>query len=451
MADKDHLIFLLVQKNQELTAKVVMLEEKVALLLEENRKLSIERNSKNSSKPPSSDMPPPAKRHGAKRHSGRKPGGQDGHQGHTLEMRQDPDRVTELKSAYCSRCGAGLPGPQELLGRRQVVDIPPVKPVWHEYRQYGRTCACGHMQVADYPEGVKGPVQYGRSVEAVAAYLSAYQHIPFGRSRDFFSHMFGMPLSEGTLANLLSRSASRLEGPFQAIREKVASAKVVGSDESPFQVGGQTWWLWVWQTARQTLLAASPSRGAKVVDGQWPGGLPKAVLVSDRLPAQLKTRARGHQLCLAHLLREATYLQEAEAGPFAEGLATWIGQVYRHRAQWAEGKGPGGRAESLEATLDGLLAISLCPARRAGSLRLQKSLLRQRQWLVPTLYDWEVPPDNNASERAIRNVKVKMKVSGQFKRMQHHYCVIRSVIDTLLKNNAPVLPCLNLAHGYLPE
>lgn len=134
----------------------------------------VKKDSHKSHTPPSQDKSRKPKSLRGK--SKRKSGGQAGHPGHTLEMTSVPDEVKELKRSYCQQCGNALPEEQVVLSTRQVVDIPPVQPVYTEYRQYGCSCsACAHFQKATYPEGINAPVQYGARVEAYVSYLSVYQ------------------------------------------------------------------------------------------------------------------------------------------------------------------------------------------------------------------------------------------------------------------------------------
>ena len=101
------------------------------------------------------------------------------------------------------------------------------------------------------------------------------------------------------------------------------------------------------------------------------------------------------------------------------------------------------KAVELESLLNQLLLIPIDKEKSPKTAIFQTSIVKYRNYILPCLYNLDIPPDNNGSERAIRNVKVKQKVSGQFKTGQHAFCTIRSVIDTLLKRKLPLLPFLN--------
>ena len=432
-------------ENAALRQQVASLEEKVMLLLQRLESKSVKKDSQNSHHPPSQDKA--RKRKSLRGKSKRKSGGQKGHPGHTLEMSATPNVIEELKSTYCQVCGEALPEEQVVLSRRQVVDIPPVQPVYTEYRQYGCACAaCSHVQKAAYPEGVKAPIQYGPRLEAYVAYLSVYQHLPYQRLALLFQDMFTLPISEGSISNLLQRAARKANPVYEQIQAALQETSYLGSDETGAKVNGKNWWVWCWQNVKNTFLKASASRGSQVVKETFPDGLPKATIGSDRWAAQLKTASKAKQLCLAHLQRDLIFLEESEKSPWATHCKTLLQDALQvDKGNQARGQAcqpTEKQAYRLEHRLNGLLIRHLDPAQYPETVTFQKSLLKHRDCLLVFLYDLEVPPDNNASERAIRNVKVKQKVSGQFKTGQHTFCILRSVIDTLKKRDLDIFTLL---------
>jgi hypothetical protein len=428
--------------------QILLLEEKVMLLLEMVQKQSIKKGSHNSSLPPSSDFF--KKTQSLRVPSTLKSGGQPGHRGSSLEMSSVPDKIIDLKREFCTNCGQSLSEASfELKAKRQVVELPPIVPIYEEFRQYACQCPrCLQQQAADFPLGVNAPVQYGSSVESLVSYLSVYQYLPFARLQNLFEQVFSLPLSQGTIGNLLERTAEKCQGVYQIIKAQIAQSQVVGSDETSAKVKGTKWWVWVWQNILNTFIVCSDNRGSETIDSIWKNGLPNAVLVSDRWAAQLKALAKGHQICLAHLLRNLTFLEESEKQPFATQFKQFIADVFELRKKLIQEKKAAlttddPKAMALEKRLNELLAITIDKQKHQNTAIFQASMLKHRNNLLPCLYNLDIPPDNNASERAIRNIKVKQKVSGQFKSGQNAFCIIRSVIDTLRKRNVQVLPCLN--------
>ena len=117
-------------------------------LLELLEKKTVTKNSHNSRNPPSQDKKKIKKR-SLRKKSRKKPCGQKGHQGHTLSQKEEADQEQDLKSDFCSQCGDDLSAlSQELISKRQVVELPPIHPIYIEYRQYGCVCNCGHHQKA---------------------------------------------------------------------------------------------------------------------------------------------------------------------------------------------------------------------------------------------------------------------------------------------------------------
>lgn len=206
-------------QNTALRQHVKALEDKVMLLLQQIERSTLKKDSHNSHTPPSKD--PFKTKKSLRQKSNRKSGGQPGHQGHTLKMSATPDRVHDLKSDYCSACGHDLSRAwHEFVSRRQVIEIPPVRPLYEEYRQYGCRCAsCCHWQVAAYRAGVQAPIQYGSSVIAQVAYWHVYQYLPYRRCALLFRHVFGLSISQGSLANLLEKAAQKARLVYDRIHD----------------------------------------------------------------------------------------------------------------------------------------------------------------------------------------------------------------------------------------
>jgi transposase len=160
---------------------------------------------RNSSKPPSSeglDKPPPRPR-SLRKKSGRKPGGQDGHEGTTLAQVARPDRKERHEPGCCGRCGAGLAGrPVTGVERRQVFDLPEVTVTVTEHQLIERECGCGHRTKGTAPQGAGAPVQYGPRVAAIIVYLYIGQFLSKERTAQALAELFGIPLSPGTVAGV---------------------------------------------------------------------------------------------------------------------------------------------------------------------------------------------------------------------------------------------------------
>lgn len=437
-------------ENAELVAKVQTLEQKVLELLKMIEQQGVKKNSRNSSTPPSQDKTKPRRKRSLRAKSKRKTGGQKGHDGHTLQMSDTPDKTETLYSLYCSECGEELSEEdQNLVSKRQVVILPPIEPQVVEYQQFGCTCKrCGHHQKASYPDGVNAPIQYGSEVMALVGYFSVFQYVPYQRLKLLFKDVFNLSISEGSINNLLKRGAQKAMPVYDTILEQIKTSEYVGSDETGAKVNGKKWWIWVWQNIQNTFLKAAKSRGFASVEEVLPEGLPNATVGSDRWAAQLKITSKAKQLCLPHLLRDLNYLIEVDQSEWAQqfkellkkALALKPISIQRNQAFSPQEV----LVQQVEKQLNELLAFTLTKKQTPLTLTFQTQMLKNRNHLFTFLYQLNVPPDNNASERAVRNVKVKQKISGQFKSGQQTFCVWRSVIDTLRKRHLNVLEHLKL-------
>jgi transposase len=444
------------QQNVLLEAKIVSLEAKLTLVMDILQKTSVKKDSHNSSLPPSTDLFV-SKTKSLRPPSILKSGGQLGHDGTTLKMSATPDVIHDLKNNFCTHCRADLADAVFVIkAKRQVIELPPITPIYEEYRQYGCICPyCRSEQIANFPLGVNAPIQYGSTVEALISYLSVGQYVPFARLQSMLVQVFSLPLSQGTIGNLLEKTALKCQGVYEKIKTQIADSQVVGADETGAKVNGDKWWIWVWQNVFYTFIAAAKSRGADTITHIWGDRLANVILVTDRWAAQLKDPKKGHQICLAHLLRNIIFLTESEKHTFATQFKQLMLDVFSIRKQLIELKNPyqtdQKEAKTIEKRLNDLLLIDIDKEKYPQTRTFQNSMIKYRNYLFPCLYNLDIPPDNNGSERAIRNIKVKQKVSGQFKSGQNAFCIIRSIIDTLRKKGVPVLLYLNQIIKLQPE
>jgi transposase len=429
------------------------LEVENKFLRERLSKYENPKNSSNSSIPPSMDINAPKKNQSLRNPSGRKPGGQRGHKGKTLEMSSTPDTIVELRPDYCRGCGASLKNTALVKERsRQVVDIRPIRAVCTEYRSYVGQCSCGCRTVADFPKGVDSPVSYGHNIEGLIGYFHARQYLPFKRMGEMINDVFNINISEGGIHCLLTRFANKTTPLYNIIKQRINLSKVIGTDETGVKVNANKHWFWTWQTTELTYIAHSPSRGKAAIDANFPNGFPKATLVHDGWRAQSGTTALHHQTCLPHLLRHLNYLNQKYRDN------TW-GHDFKkllYHAMKLANKDTGQNTKTQRTKTVMLLQelLDRPPDKKDKELHtFYKRMRRERQQLFTFLFIENVPSDNNASERAIRNVKVKQKISGQFKteRTAKNFAKIRSVIDTSIKNGMNVVEALTLIAKLQPQ
>ena len=191
-------------------------------------------NSRNSSKPPSSDgLAKPAPR-SLRRRGARKPGGQDGHPGSTLAPVATPDEVVAHEPGCCRGCGDDLAEAPE-VGRdhRQVFDLPPITPRVIEHQLIKRRCGCGTTTSAAAPAGVTAPVQYGPRITAIIVYLYVGRFLSRKRTATALAELFGTPVSAGTVAAMTTRAAGSLDGTVALTDDVLGQAGLMRRRSAP--------------------------------------------------------------------------------------------------------------------------------------------------------------------------------------------------------------------------
>jgi transposase len=423
------------QQVEDLRAKVRQLEDRQAL------------NSSNSSHPPSSDglaKPPPRS---LRQKTGRKPGGQLGHPGHTLEPVKKPDhtQVHPLHRCPCGQCGGVSLASQPVLDyeRRQVFDLPPLRLVVTEHQAEIKHCPISGLTVkASFPSGVEASVQYGPHFRGFTLYLFNQQLLPFDRLRQTCRDWFGQPLSLGTLSQTNARAYHTLDPVDATIIRALIQAAVVNVDESGLRVAGRLHWLHVACTPHLTFYGVHGKRGTEAMDAL--GVLPhcRHWLVHDHWKPYYKYDAL-HALCNQHLLRELKFLAQEHHQAWATQLSQFLLECKDDPlTQLGLDEAPFKRAHArYKAILR--QGRRTHPRRQPGQGRTRQSkaanlLDRLEDYdlsVLAFLLDPNVPFTNNQGEQDIRMIKVKQKISGCFRTLlgAQVFARIRSYLSTCRK------------------
>lgn len=434
----------LISEVRDLKSQVISLTTKVSSLEEQKQILNIKKTSSNSSMPPSGDLT--RSNQSLRPPSDRKKGGQIGHEGHTLEMSSKPDKIVRHTADFCFQCGHNLSDVSaKLVERRQVIDIPPIIPIYIEHQSFSKVCVCGCVCKGEFPQNINAPIQYGQSIESLAAYFSVRQYMPYQRMKECFSDVFGIKISQSSLVNSIGRFAQKAMPIYQRIKNNINSSQVIATDETGIKVNNKKGWFWTWQNELNTFISFSYSRGFDTITSVFPNGFKNKIIVSDCLAAQLKVDSQAHQICLAHLMRELNYFIETTADNWALELKKLLKDAIELKKQIIDYEIPIPERQEIEKRLTQLLEIKEL-SKNKKQKAFQKRLQKHKNKILPFLYSKNVPPDNNGSERALRNVKVKEKISGQFVSEQKakDFAVIRSVIDTIIKNKSHIFDSLKL-------
>ena len=392
-----------------------------------------EKNSSNSSVPPSQESIAARELRRTKslrKPSGKPSGGQPGHKGSTLQSVSTPDRIVKHEPAYCKCCGRPLDGIESRKIRKtQIVDIKfGVETTEEQY--YEKVCQCGCVNNCDTPNC---RIKYGDNIRALVSYLNVVQCIPFKRIAELISDLCGQRISEGTVQNILKGNSAKSDKTYDEIRKRIECAPVVGADETGAAVGKQLHWNWIFQTDALTYVYQLKSRGQEAVDSKFPNGLPHSTLVTDRKQTYFKMNVKDHQVCLAHLLRNAEYLNELDA---KQDWSRRFIHLLAHAIDLRRNKTITQRKiKVLKTKMKNLLGESLSHLDDEFE-RFKKGILKVKDYLFTFLSNPLVPYDNNASERGVRKIKVKQKVSGCFRTDSgaDDFAKLHSIVETAMKN-----------------
>ncbi len=460
----DELAALVVEQARviaELRARVAVLEAENAEL---KRRLGM--NSTNSSKPPSSDSPfvKPAPK-SLRRRSGRKPGGQPGHPGSTLALVADPNERQRHEPGPCGGCGSSLlDAPEVGVERRQVFDLPPMTVCVVEHQLIARRCACGTTSCGAAPEGVMAPVQYGPRVTAIVLYLYVGQFLSKKRTAAALAELFGTPVSDATVAAMTARAADGLDGFLTEVGERIAAAEVAGFDETGLRVAGKLAWVHCARTGKYTLITCHPKRGRAGIDDAGVLTRFRGVAVHDAWAPYDTYLDAEHQLCCAHALRELAAVADhagpdvdwcwaTQAGDALVGMQKLVAEAITAGTNTVD---PDALANQVQlyhsAAQIGLTATATRSDKvmRKHNALARRLLDRQDDYLRFTT-DWRVPADNNGSERDIRMIKLRQKVSGCLRTLTgaRQFCAIRSYLSTAAKHGRTFFDTLvMLAEGH---
>ena len=436
------------QENAELKQQ---LSDSLSMIRDLQIEIQLLKNGRKSdtSSTPSSQDYARSNKYNLREKSDRKSGGQIGHKGSSLKMVEQPDEIQKYTPRYCKQCGEefGAGTVFEFYQRKQEVVIPPIKAKFIEHQSYRCTCSkCNTQTTTDLPSHLKANIQYGGNIQALITYLSVYQYMPSNRIKSYLKDIMGIPISEGTIYNIIESMGKRATPVYEIIKEKIVTSKIVGGDESGVKINGNKAWFWVFQNPLYTFIKVAYSRGYKTIIETFSNGFPMSIYVSDSLPAQLKINTKAKQLCLAHLMGELKSFEIAFNCTWSPKLKQLFKDAISYKKQMTvdDYLGTNQKINEFENQLTELLQIDYSGKHKKLRAFI-KRLIKNRGAVLTFLYHLEVPPDNNGSERAIRNAKVKMKISNQFKSVDfaNHYAVIRSVIDTTIKNSKNVFDALS--------
>ena len=449
---------------ESLNNTIASLNQTIAELKEQ-----LNKNSRNSSKPPSSDgLKKPAPK-SLRKPSGKSAGGQKGHKGVNLAVARKPDEVKHHMPKRCAGCPRYLTclGSACVAEVRHVVDaVVDVKVTAHEALEV----ACPMQNTilkGEIPNDIKGHVQYGENLQALVISLNTVGAVSVNRVHEILGSVFGIPLSTGTISNMVSRFSSRIAGTVEQIRQYVSGAMVGHFDETGLHINGKLQYAHVASNSAYTYLYLHRKRGCEAMDDG--GILPvyHGVAVHDCWRSYWHY-GTTHAVCCAHLLRELNGVKENHPQQtWAPAFAKLLLDMKAAKEQAIASDRNSLEADMLRAFAQRYDAILETGARenplpektpgKRGRTKKGKVLslierLREYKGAVCLFIEnFAVPFDNNQAERDLRMIKVKAKVTGGFRTEvgAQEYLKTMSYIGTARKQG--VNPFVAISRALLGE
>ena len=425
-------------------------------------------NSKNSHKPPSADPNRdklPKKDQGSKK----KPGGQLGRNGVNLQPVTDPDKIIPINIDK-----RRLPhGNYHDVGfeKRQVVDIE-ISRIITEYRAQILEDANGKKFVAEFPEGVSRPIQYGQSVKSHAVYLSQFQLIPYERVADYFVNEVKIPVSVGSLFNFNKEAYDLLEDFDALSKTKLISSKLIHADETSINLNGTKIWLHNASNELWTYFYPHEHRGSAAMNEIAILPKFKGILVHDHWKPYYTYAKCRHALCNAHHIRELQWVIDNTDYKWAKKLQDLLVEINK---SMKDDDTPVLKRKTAEAYRlryrqilcdgNGEMPMPEATVNADGKKKRGRVKKAKERNLLERLRDYEsdvlrfmtidyVPFTNNRGENDIRMTKVQQKISGCFKSIDGAkiFCRVRSYLLTAQKHGiTPTDALKSLFAGKLPD
>ena len=382
-----------------------------------------------------------------------------------MRWAETPDRVIDHVPNACHRCDKEFPEGAESQGRsaRQVHDTPEQKLDVEEHRVHSLRCDCGAVTEGTFPEGVKARIQQCPRLTGIAVYLHAYQHLPLRRNAQAIKDMFGIAISEATVAAMTERVARSYRRAVMLIGFYLARfARVKNLDETGFPVAGRTMWVHVLCDALQTVFRLDEKRSA-MFEGLT------GILVHDRWGYCFLIPDVVHALCNSHIMRDLLAVEIEDREPWARKMRRLLLQVCL--ATWlARNRKKEKLPEQFLAMFERIYVRILDeaklyhkglepfgPARdgkpgrkkRRPGLNLAEDLLKRKDEFLRFAHDLSVPFSNNQAEQDIRMCKLQPKISGCYRTRKGAaiFLRLRSIANTGRKRGWDVIEIL----GGSPE
>ena len=448
------------QQHEMDEAKIVALEKKI----EELTARKVKKDSHNSSMPPSSDGYAKPAPKSLREKSGKKAGGQIGHKGSGMQIKMEPNEVRQHLPGQCSGCPNEGKCTYSCTGTHYVYDIEVnTKLIAHKILATNCPLAGNARIEGAFPAEATSPKQYGTKLQALIGSLLTVGYVSVERTKQFVEGL-GIPISTGTVQNMMDQCVQATAPGTEYIRGKIASFSELNCDETGVKVNGKLHWLHCVCTSQWSYFVIHAKRGSEAMDecGIIPA-LDNCTLIHDFWASYLKYNNVDHAFCNAHIERELVYAYESTHQNWAKQLKELLSEMCGRRHQLcaagSEAFPPdelAGYYDKFDLYIQAGLEQNPVTGRESGKRgRIKKGktrclLERLRDYKFNILRfakDWSIPFTNNEAERSIRFTKVKAKVSGGFRTMKgaEGFASVMSFVSTAKKHGVLAFDALHAA------
>jgi transposase len=395
----------------ELEAEVAELKGQVRDLLAQ-----LGRNSLNSSLPPSRDNAEAREKRKRKAKSRRPRGGQKGHKRSMRELvpPEQVDAIVALKATHCGGCGLALCGHDPTPVRRQVIEIPELRPHVTEYQQHTLGCPCGHETRPALPDELAHG-DFGPRLAALVAVLTGEYRVSKRKVRELLADVFGVEMALGSVSKLEARVSEALAPVHQEVRRHVRNAPYVNMDETTWVEEREGVWLWVASTPDAAYYQIASDRSSEVVTAIL-GPDFKGSVGNDRAKCYLIIDPERRQVCWFHLGRnfQAKIELGGAAARFGEQMRAFERRMWKARHGYAEGELTSESYQRRMKMLQGEVHRALVgwlDHKIDGIGGMCQNLLNLEPAMWTFVSNPIVEPTNNQAERDIRHPVVWRRAS----------------------------------------
>ena len=451
----------LTAQNNALTATVDSMNQTIFELNQTIRELKeqLNKNSKNSSKPPSSDglkKPAVKKARSLRESSGKKQGAQEGHNGTHLSVTISPNHTQNHMHSDCEGCpyrNSCLDKACIKETRHEIDAVVKVDVTAHNLIKVHECPLHGGCREGSFPADIKATVQYGKNLQAMVVAFNTVGAVSINRTHEILSSVFNIPLATGTIKNMVTRCADSLKGTYEKIRQMMVCAGLIHCDETGARIDGKTWWVHNASNQDYTYLTIHQKRGRIGIDAADVLPHARGIIVHDCWSSYWKYQDVTHAICCAHLLRELNGVIENHPEQ------TWAPKFRKLLLDMKKVRDKALRADKTEVSyyyhhkfdkkyddiiktayeenpLPETIANKRGRKKKSKVLNLICRLDNYKGAVCLFINNLYVPFDNNQAERDLRMIKVKNKVSGCFRSEEgaQEYLTIMSYIGSAHKH-----------------